>query len=198
MIYKILPDEGYKLVPLYHIPPDKEDEFLEKNKDSGLYIKVDLNLVFPECVRYDILNNKVVPDEKCIHRKRVERKIKDLKSSVKNILKKYLVKMDWGAEYDECVSELNSTYNFLLKYKDKYPDCFNYVSSLHDTYEIIWFMEEKLEKEIQKTKTYDELQKYDVYKFVQEKVRPLLEKIYQIYQKCEKNNCCDIGLTVNL
>jgi len=188
MIYRKIKDENtgkIKIIPLLHIPPDKEEEFWEKNKDSGLYIKVDLVTAYPDCVKYDETNNIVYKDLKCIHQKRILRKINEYSSYTQKAIEEYLVKMDWGDNYYECMNELNSTLNFVTRNLDSgtVEEIYaQYVIELHNTIEEIWLKEKDEESKIKQTKTYTELLKFDAYSFVKNEVIPYLEKIYQKYK----------------
>ena len=190
MIFRIIPEENYKLIPLTHIPPDKEDEFWEKNKDTGLYIKADIITVFSDCVKYDPTTKKVYNDFKCIHQRRIERKKKDFRSSTKQIITEYLTKMDWGSNYYESCVEILSILRYLEEHQEQLEECYKYVKLLHETIEEIWFLEKDIEDQVEQTTDYEQLLQYDVYKFITEQVKPRLEKIYNVYLRCKTNKCC--------
>jgi hypothetical protein len=190
MIFRIVDKEKGILAPLKHIPPELENEFWEKNKHTGLYIKANIVTAYPECVKYDHITNRVYNDLNCVHQKRIERKVKEFNEATKQAIEKYLIDMDWGTSYTECITDLTSTLQFLERNKDKYPEYYNFVKELHDTIEEIWLDESKIEEEIKKTKSYAELQKYDSYRFINTKVKPRLEKMLQIYLRCKSNQNC--------
>jgi len=196
MILRIIRDpntkEVIKLVPLKHIPPDQEDEFFEKNKDTGLYIKTNIQTVYPDCLKYDEVNNRVYKDFQCINEKRKEKKLNDLNYQLRRLLQDYLLKMDWGENYSEALIEINSTLSFLERNdnKEKYPECYEYVRLLHDTIENIWFDEQTLEKKIKQARNYSELKKIDIHIFLNS-AREKLENIYKNYfLPCFHNDCC--------
>jgi hypothetical protein len=190
MIFRVIPEENYKLIPLTHIPPDKEEEFWEKNKDTGLYIRADIFTAFPDCVKYDPVTKRVYNDLKCIHRKRVERKIREFESTTKQVITEYLLKMNWAENYYEGIAEISSSLKYLEENKDKYPECYEYVKKLHTTIEEIWLIEEDYEYKIKQSTSYTELQKYNVYEFINTEVIPRLEEVYSVYLQCEANKCC--------
>jgi hypothetical protein len=190
MIFKIIDPKKGILKYLDHIPPAEEEKFWEKNKDNPNYIRVNIFTAFPDCIRFDINTKHVYTDLNCVHQKRIKRKLKEFSESTKQTIEKYLINMDWGTSYYECISEVNSTLQFLEKNKDKYPAYYNYVSTLHATIEEIWLEEQKIEQEIKKTKTYAELQRYDSYQFISSKVEPRLKRVYEIYVQCKANQGC--------
>jgi len=196
MILRIVRDpktnKVVKLIPLKHIPPDQEEEFFQKNKDTGLYILTKIQTVYPDCLKYDETNKRVYKDFNCINEKRKEKKINDLNYQLKRLLQEYLLKMDWGENYSESIVELNSTLSFLERNnnKDKYPECYEYIKTLHDTIEDIWFEEQTLERKIKQAKNYTELKKINIFDFLG-RARNKLEQIYQNYfLPCFYTDCC--------
>lgn len=183
MIYRIIPEENYKLIPLTHIPPDQEEEFFEKNKHTGLFIKVDIVTAYPDCIRYNPTTKSIYKDFNCIHRHRVEKKIKAYEQYTKVEIEKYLTKMNWGTSYYDSITEITSTLQYLEKNKSKYPEYYEYVLKLHAIIEEIWLKEQNVENKIKQTKTYEELQQFNPYLFVKNEIEPLLEEIYQFAVK---------------
>ena len=194
MIFRIVKDENtneIKLIPLTHIPPgEEEDAFWEKNKDTGLFIKADIVTAFPECVKYDPKSGAVYNDPICVHQRRIERKINELRETIKTKITEYFKKFEIGDSYYEGLVKILSKIEYLKDKEDEYEQCYNFYKQLHTTIEEIWFIEKSYEYGIRQTTNYSELQRYNVYEFINTEVVPRLEKVYGVYLQCETDKCC--------
>ena len=194
MIFRIVKDKNtgeIKLIPMTHIPPGEEEEaFWKRNKDTGLFIKADIITAFPECVKYNPETGTVYNDPVCIHKRRIERKINELRETVKGKIADYFIKFGIGANYYEGLVKILSKIEYLRDKKDRLSQCYNFYKQLHEAIEEIWFAETSYENQIKETKNYSELQQYTAYKFINTEVIPRLEKVYATYLQCKVNKCC--------
>jgi len=188
-VYKNPKTNEYELKPLLHIPPDKEEEFIkiqERNNSTNnniipYYVRLSVKTPFIDCLRYNPntinLSDRIYIDKECIHKHRVERKINDFKSVTEQtilnflhehrILPKSINTISRALIYIEYIANNNEDTNTIIH---------NRFKNIYSTIKDILSQEYLIEQQIYKTKTYQELQKFDSYKFKQEYIIPKLEQ----------------------
>jgi len=193
-VYKNPKTNKYELKPLLHIPPDKEEQFIKiqeqntKNNSNAIipyYIRLTVKTPFIDCLRYNPNeidpNKRIYVDQECIHKHRVERKINDFKSVTELTILEFLHKhkiipnsintISRALVYIEYIVFNNNSNN-----NAQSTTSINTLKNIHSAIKDILFQEYLIEQQIYRTKTYQELQQFDSYKFKQEYIIPKLEQ----------------------